>query len=60
MKLVIVHESAAERYSIYEVTAQNVACPVTSFTTEQAARDYCEGRQKSRVIAEYEMTCPYG
>jgi len=58
MKLVIVSERGC--YAVYEVAEDGGRARIVSFPTEQEARTYCENRKKSRVIAEYEMTCSYG
>lgn len=53
MKLVIICDR--EKYDIYEVAEDGGRTRITSFNSEQRAREYCEERQKARVIAEYEL-----
>jgi len=55
-KLTIVHEPLNDSaYSVYETWGYQQSQRITSFKTEQEARDYCKARQKCRVIAEYSL-----
>jgi len=55
-KLSILHSPVSDSpYLIYEKWADEQPQHITSFKTEQEARDYCKARQKIRVIAEYSL-----
>lgn len=58
MKLVIEHQEwrGEKPYVLYLDTADSCMLePFATFSTEAEARRYCEQRQNSKVIAEYEI-----
>jgi len=57
VKLIILYEPThpTSQYSVHEIAEDGGRIRHVGFTTEQEAREYCEGRQKARVIAEYEL-----